>query len=216
MNLTGFLIYLKHHVPFIWKMVEVLNAFLFRLLYGKRIRQVSDEVIARADLPGYVFRRLVKNDLPELERLLGSQPAARVAFFKPHGFCRKSLETVYANPAFLMMGVFDGSRLAGYFFLRCFWNKKCFVGRLVDAPYEGKGLGRAMNGILYPIAWQMGFRCLSTISKNNRDVMRSHAGNPAMRVVKELTGGYMLVEFVQMIKQENETHDTRQEISVTV
>jgi hypothetical protein len=104
---------------------------------------------------------------------------------------------VYPNPAFLMMGVFDGSRLAGYFFLRCFWNKKCFVGRLVDAPYEGKGLGRAMNGILYPIAWQMGFRCLSTISKNNRDVMRSHAGNPAMRVLKELADDYLLVEFVQ-------------------
>nr|MBD3621329.1 hypothetical protein [Sunxiuqinia sp.] len=197
-NLTGFLIYLKHHVPFIWKMVEILNSLLFRLLYGQRIRQVVGEVIARSELPGYVFRRLEKNDLPELERLLRSQPAEKVAFFKPHGFGRKSLEAVYANPAFPMMGVFDGSRMAGYFFLRCFWNKKCFVGRLVDTPYEGRGLGRAMNGILYPIAWQMGFRCLSTISKNNRDVMRSHAGNPAMRIVKELSGDYMLVEFVDV------------------
>jgi len=194
---TKFLIYLKHHVPFIWKMVEGINAFLFRLLYSKRFRQAADEVIACADLPGYVFRQLEKNDLPELERLLGSQPGERTAFFKPHGFDRKSLEAVYANPAFLMMGVFDGSRMAGYFFLRCFWNKKCFVGRLVDAPYEGKGVGRAMNGILYPIAWQMGFRCLSTISKNNRDVMRSHARNQSVRKVKDLAGGYMLVEFVK-------------------
>ena len=195
--MTKFLIYLKHHVPFIWKMVEGINAFLFRLLYSKRFRQAADEVIACADLPGYVFRQLEKNDLPELERLLGSQPGERTAFFKPHGFDRKSLEAVYANPAFLMMGVFDGSRMAGYFFLRCFWNKKCFVGRLVDAPYEGKGVGRAMNGILYPIAWQMGFRCLSTISKNNRDVMRSHARNQSVRKVKDLAGGYMLVEFVK-------------------
>ena len=191
------LLFIKHNVPFIWRIIDRLNTFLFRLLYGKRIRQVSDELIARAVLPGYGFRRLEENDLPELERFLGSQPVQRVAFFKPHGFDRKPLEVVYANPAFLMMGVFDGSRLAGYFFLRCFWNKKCFVGRLVDAPYEGKGLGRAMNGILYPIAWQMGFRCLSTISKNNRDVMRSHAGNPTMRIVKDLAGDYMLVEFVQ-------------------
>lgn len=197
MNLTGFLIYLKHHVPFIWKLVEVLNAFLFWLLYGKKFIEVSDEVIAKAQLRGYFFRRLEKNDLPELERLLKGQPAQRVVYFKPHGFDRKSIERVYSNPAFLMLGVFDGNRLAGYFFLRCFWNRKCFVGRLIDASHEGIGVGRAMNSILYPIAWQMGFRCLSTVSKNNGDVMRSHANNPAMHVLKELADNYLLVEFVK-------------------
>ncbi len=203
------LIFIKHNVPFIWVLIDILNTFFFRLLYKKRFRQVADDVIAHAELPGYVFRWLEKNDLPKLERLLKGQPEQRVACFKPHGFDIKSLEALHANPAFLMMGVFDGNRMAGYFFLRCFWNRKCFVGRLVDASYEGKGLGRAMNGILYPIAWQMGFRCLSTISKNNSAVIRSHAGNPSLRILKELANDYLLVEFVQIETQDGKTKNMK-------
>ena len=197
MNLTGFLVYLKHHVPFIWNMVERVNGFLFRMLYRKRFLQAGDTVISGAVLPGYVVRRLDKNDLPELEQLLNRQSGKRMAFFKPHGFDMQSLKKVYANPAFLMMGVFSGNRMAGYFFLRCFWNRKCFTGRLVDEQHEGMGIGRAMKNILYPIAWQMGFRCYSTISKNNHLVIRSHAGNASMRKVKDLGGDYMLVEFIK-------------------
>lgn len=96
-----------------------------------------------------------------------------------------------------MMGVFDKKRLVGYFFLRCFWNRKCFVGRLIDEPYEGKGIGRVMNHIMYNIGWNAGFRVLSTISKKNHLVMKSHANNPSMVVLKELDNDYLLVEFVK-------------------
>lgn len=192
------LLFIKHNVPFLWRIIDRLNTFLFRLFYGKRIRQVADKVIAGTVLPGYIFRRLEKNDLPVLEKLLNRQPVQRVAYFKPHSFNMESLKHVYSNPAFLMMGVFDGnnSNLIGYFFLRCFWNKKCFVGRLIDEPYEGKGIGRVMNRIMYQIAWECEFRCLSTISKNNQPVMRSHAKNPHMKILRELPNDYLLVEFV--------------------
>lgn len=85
----------------------------------------------------------------------------------------------------------------GYFFLRFFWNRKCFVGRLIDEPCEGKGIGRAMNNIMYNIGWRMGFRVMSTISKNNHLVMRSHANNHRMVVLKELADDYLFVEFVE-------------------
>lgn len=96
-----------------------------------------------------------------------------------------------------MMGVFDGPRMLGYFFLRCFWNRKCFVGRLIDEPYEGKGIGRVMNSIMYNIGWRSGFRVLSTISKNNHLVMKSHASNPLMVVLKELDNDFLFVEFIE-------------------
>ena len=52
-----------------------------------------------------------------------------------------------------------------------------------------------MNNIMYNSAWDSGFRCLSTISKNNRLVMRSHSSNKAMRILTKLDDDYLLVEF---------------------
>jgi len=96
-----------------------------------------------------------------------------------------------------MMGAFANERLIGYFFLRFFANRKCFVGRLIDADSRGKGIGQIMNNIMYETAWRLGFRCLSTISNNNKAVIGAHAKNPAMVVLKELPNEYLLVEFVR-------------------
>jgi GNAT superfamily N-acetyltransferase len=147
--------------------------------------------------PQYTFRKLVQTDLVPLHELLSSQNEGDLEYFKPHGFNMASLERQLTIPSFLMMGAFDGKKMAGYFFLRFFANKKCFVGRLTDKDYRGKGIGQVMNRIMYETAWRMGFRCLSTISRNNTLVMKAHAGNSSMVVLKELAGDYILVEFVQ-------------------
>ena len=195
--MTKLLLYLKHHFPIMWNWVEWINSMLFQLLHEKKFRQVSEAVTGEYSLPGFVFRPLEQEDLTALEKLLTSQSPERVAWFKPHAFGLHTLKKMHANPAFRMTGVFEGSRMVGYFFLRCFWNKKCFVGRLIDEPYEGKGIGIVMNNIMYNTAWRSGFRCLSTISKNNKLVMRSHANNKAMQVLKTLPNDYLLVEFVK-------------------
>lgn len=196
LSLTGFLVYLKHNLPFVWKLVAFVNSLLFSILHKTRFQKATNMVIKEHALQGFVFREIGKGDLPELEWLLASQSPQRVAFFKPHDFHARALLKAYNDPAFLMMGVFDGSRMAGYFFLRCFWNRKCFVGRLIDEPFEGKGIGRVMNDIMYHISWEAEFHCLSTISKNNRPVMRSHAKNPHLKILSELPNDYLLVEFV--------------------
>jgi len=84
----------------------------------------------------------------------------------------------------------------GYFFLRFFANRKCFVGRIIDREYRGMGIGNGMNRIMYRTAWNMGFRCLSTMSKNNSAVMKAHQKNSSMLVLKELQNDYILVEFI--------------------
>jgi len=191
------LLYIKHHLSFLWQLIEWLNAFLFRKLHGQRFKSVVPEVIHDYGLPGFLFQKLAANDLSALQSLIKKQATGRLDYFKPHGFDEKSLQKAYKNPSFLMMGAFDGPHLVGYFFLRCFWNRKCFVGRLIDQPYEGKGIGRVMNSIMYNIGWRSGFRVLSTISKNNHLVMKSHANNPLMVVLKELDNDFLFVEFVE-------------------
>jgi hypothetical protein len=194
---TGLLIFIKHRLPFLWRGIDWLNAVLFRLLHGDRVDKEAERCFREFTLQGYQFRALNECDLEALSNLLDRQTAGRLDYFKPHRFDRKSLERVVRNPAFLMFGAFNNDLLVGYFFLRCFWNRKCFVGRLIDEPYERKGIGRVMNQILYHTAWRAEFRCLTTVSKNNALVMRSHANNPTFRVLKELPNDYLFVEFVQ-------------------
>lgn len=195
--MTGLLLFIKHRLPFLWRGIDWLNLVLFRLLHGDRLQKEAEHCFREFTLAGYQFRALTVRDLDGLVNLLARQRAGRLDYFKPHGFDHESLERVTRNPSFLMFGVFSDERLVGYFFLRCFWNRKCFVGRLIDEPHERKGIGRVMNQILYNTPWRSGFRCMTTISKNNALVMRSHANNPTVRVLEELPNDYLFVEFVQ-------------------
>jgi len=190
------LIYVEHRYPFLWRIVEWVNGFIFKLLYGREFVQSAAGACRVFSRVRYRARLLTVADLGSLEALLAAQAPNRLTWFHPHGFDRKSLSAEFHNPAFLMMGVFDGPVMAGYFFLRCFWTRKCFVGRLVDQEYEGLGIGGMMNEIMYRTGWYNHFRVLSTISRNNHRVMRAHAGNPALKVLKELRNDYLLVEFV--------------------
>ena len=190
------LLYIKHNLPGIWRLTERINGFLFSLLYEDRFKKIIPDVLCASSLNDYTCRLLEMNDLHSLEAFLIKQPSERVEYFKPHGFNYNSLLEAYNNPAFFMFGIFKGEEMAGYFFLRCFLNKKSFVGRIISQNYEGKGIGKEMNRIMYNTGWNGGFRVLSTISKNNNLVMRSHARNPYIVIRKELKNNYVLVEFL--------------------
>ena len=190
------LLFIKHRLPWLWVVVDWLNARLYNLLHRRCMAIESDQVFAEFALEGFEFRPLGNGDLHSVEDLLQRQGAERLRYFQPHGFDQISLSRMLKNPAFLMFGVFRGQTLVGYFFLRCFWNRKCFVGRLIDQPWEGQGIGRVMNRIMYEIAWRSGFRCMTTISKDNTSIMRSHRNNPHARTIGQLANGYLLVEFV--------------------
>lgn len=191
------LLNIKHRLPFLWRVVERLNALLFILLHRKRVMANANSCIESYKLDSFNFRLLDELDARSLSEFLKRQPEVRTEFFKPHGFDLYSVIRQAKNPAFLMFGVFRRKDLVGYFFLRCFWNQKAFVGRIIDQDWEGQGIGRVMNNILYNTAWESGFKCLTTISKHNQSVIRSHVNNPTSHILGHLPNGYMLVEMVR-------------------
>jgi len=194
--MTRLLLFVKHKLPFLWGWVEWLNTLLFRILHGGKLKRQAEQSLREFTLEGYTFRMIQRADLKTLYDLIHRQAQGRLTYFRPHKFEMKELEKANRNPAFLMFGVFHQESLIGYFFLRCFWNRKCFVGRLIDEPFEKKGIGRVMNQIMYQTAWRSGFRCFTTISRDNSWVIRSHVNNPTTRVVKSLNHNFLLVEFV--------------------
>jgi len=194
--MTRILLFIKHNLPFVWLFVEWLNTLLFRWLHGDKLQQRAQACFQEFTLDGVQFRMVQPDDLVRLHDLLHRQEPTRLEYFRPHPFGMNDLKKANRNPAFLMFGAFQEDIMVGYFFLRCFWNRKCFVGRLIDQPFERQGIGRVMNQIMYHTAWRSGFRCFTTVSRNNALVMRSHANNPTARVLKELAGNFLLVEFV--------------------
>jgi hypothetical protein len=191
------LIALKKRLPFIWRFVEYINGLIFRVLFYKRLKRNAAKVLQDYTKEKFTYRFLAQNDLQALNELLQGQNQEQFRFFKPHKFDLKTLKRLFKNPSFFMFGVFNNNKLIGYFFLRCFANKKSFIGRLVDANYQGQGLGKIMGKILYQIAWSSGFRIFSTISIDNVASFNSHKANQNLKIVKELSDNYYLVEFVK-------------------
>lgn len=191
------LLFIKHHLRPVWRIIDWINGVLYSVLYLSKQKVVLEQVLNETEPGKFEYRELLKDDIPLLYSLISGQSTDDLAYFQPHGFTKKALEKQYHKSSFLMMGVFKGEQLVGYFFLRFFFNGKCFVGRLIDKNYRGKGIGGEMNRIMYETAWRMKFRCLSTISQDNTSVMRAHSRNNTMKVLKHLKNNYMLVEFVK-------------------
>jgi len=192
--IVRFLVYLKHRFPFIWNWIESLNGLVFSILHGRKLnRLVAHHFKNQSEK--ITFRPLTKDDLPALEQMLADQPEMK--FFNPHGFDSKSLKRAFNNKAFLMMGAFDDTEIAGYFFLRFFVNNKCFIGRMVDVRHQRKGIAKGMSHHLYSIAWDMNFRCLTTISKNNKAIFDLHNKENNIAILQELDNDYVLVEMLK-------------------
>ena len=191
------LLFIKHHFSFLWRLIEWGNGLVFSVLFRPSLERVLPEVFQKKKESPFTYRRLKPEDAEALHELIHSQESSDLDYFSPHGFDLPSIKKQFRNRSFLMMGVFDRERIVGYFFLRFFANRKCFVGRIIDQGYRGKGIGKEMNRVMYETAWGMGFRCLSTMSKNNTAVMHAHSKNANMQVLKELQNDYILVEFVK-------------------
>ncbi len=190
-------LFIKHNFYFLWIIIEWFNGVLFYIICGSRLNKTLINVISEIKDSEFIFRVIEYPDLDMLNKMISKQNIDDLKYFNPHKFDMASLKRQYKKPAFLMMGSFDGEKMVGYFFLRFFINRKCFVGRLIDKDYRGKGIGQTMNKIMYETAWRMGFRCLSTISKNNEMVMKAHSKNPYMKILKKLDNDYLLVEFIK-------------------
>ena len=192
--MIGTLISFKRNCPQCWHRIEVINGFLFRLRYRK-IAQVAETVLETAGAAGCRFSLLEEDALPELERFLSRQDKENLTWFQPHAFDLATLETLFRNPAFLMMTVTapDGS-MVGYFFLRGFFIGRAFAGLLVDKPWQNQGIGTAIWAACADICQYAHLRMQATISTENKPSMASCRKGTNIRGIQALDNHYLAVE----------------------
>jgi len=195
--MVNFLMFLKENCPASWKIIEWLNGFLFHILYSNKFALAANSNLAKYTVSSYNFRLLNKNDLDVLSKFLYSFDQSHVKTFEPHDFDTETLKRMNRNPSFYMFGVFDEAALIGYFFLRCFINRKAFMGRIVATPHRNKGIAKKMAQILHQIAWQSKFRIFSTIDPENIPSLKSQASVCDYTVLRKVSNGYLLIEYEQ-------------------
>lgn len=186
---------LRDKMGWLWNLIECINAMLFSLRYGKKLKG-----FAFSEIPeGYDLLPL--KDIPT-ERLVAffhHQPEEAYTYFHPHGFDAKSLKRLQGNKAFLAYVLLDkaNNEIGGYCFNRCFFHGQGFRGRMVDMDYRGKGLGTAMNRILNEVGFGIGLRLFETVSKNNIASYRSALSASHVKVIKELPENELYLEILQ-------------------
>ena len=88
----------------------------------------------------------------------------------------------------------ENGQIAGYAFLRCFCNGKCFLGKMVDKNHQGKGICTQLCAVGMRMASALGIRMFESINKDNMGSMKASQKACRVVVVEELEGGDVLIE----------------------
>lgn len=187
---------LRDHFPFLWDLVDIINAFLFVLRYWKRLKNLS--AILQKYSESYNVIPISECDTNELASFFAHQPEEAYTFFHPHGFDAKSIKKLQRNKSFLAFVLKDkqNGNIAGYCFNRSFFHGKGFRGRMVDINYRGKGLGTMTNKILNDVGFSIGLHLYETVNKDNIASYKSALSASNVKVLQELEDGDLYLEIL--------------------
>lgn len=190
----------RDRMPWLWDVVNGLNAMLFQMRYGKKVRSVETNLCSTHFMPdGFDIVPIRDMDTELLVQFFSRQPKEAFRFFKPHPFNAKAMRKLQRNKAFLAYAIIDraNDRMVGYCFNRSFFHGKGFRGRMVDIDYRGRGLGTMMNRLLNEVGFGIGLRLFETVSKDNVASYRSAISASRVRIVEELPHNELYLEIVR-------------------
>lgn len=189
--------FFQNRVPFVWNCIEATNAMLFGLRYRRGLQSIPDV------LSEYEGVSVVGNDdIEGMSEFFSSQPAESFKYFNPHKFDIDTIKRLVARKSFLMFVVKNSDgEIVGYFFLRCFFVGKAFLGRMVDFRFQGRGIGKKMNCCAMDVASSLGIRMFETVSKDNLPSLYSVQRVLETRVLKEFDNGDLYIEDLRKIKR---------------
>lgn len=134
------------------------------------------------------------DDVLPLATFFAKQPAESFTYFQPHGFDEKSIKRLVKNKAYLIFLVCNGKDIVGYYFLRCFFIGKSFLGKMVDHEYQGKGIGKMMCLSAMDVATHLHLRMFETISKDNLSSLYSTQKVLDPKLIEEMDNNYIYIE----------------------
>lgn len=189
---------LRDYCGFLWNWAEGLNSFLFRIRYGKKIKELP-LVMKRYCKDGVRMRCAKVEDAEALASFFAKQPEEDFEFFRPHAFDSRSIAVLLKRTSFMgfLVETAEGDahpEIVGYFFLRSFVHGQTYLGKMVDHAHQGQGIGKMMCKAAMDVAVTLGVRMFESINKKNMASMRSTGAVLKQVVLQELEHGDLLIE----------------------
>ena len=192
------LIFIKHHLSFVWSLAEWINGLCFSAAYKNKVSETAEKVCKEYSNDVLLFRCVEQADIANLSDFFTAQPEESYRYFKPHAFDEKSLHKLWKNSSFFQFIVKTAdNQIAGYFLIRFFVNKKAFVGFLVGNKFQGRGLAKQMCRIALKICWDNNFRTFATVSKNNTKALAAYRSINDFTILNELSDNYLYIEYTK-------------------
>ena len=192
------LIFIKHHLSFLWSIAEWCNGLVFSVLYKDKVLETARKVCNDYSGKELIFCCIEKKDISNLSAFFYKQSEESYRYFKPHAFDEKTLLKLWNNSSFFQFIVkTTDNQIAGYFLIRFFVNKKAFVGFLVGNTFQGNGIAKQMCRIALNICWENNFRTFATVSKENTRALAAYRRINDFTVLKELSDNYLYIEYTQ-------------------
>lgn len=182
--------FLRDKMPWILDLVDVLNSFLFSLIYSGKLKKID----LQEGVDNYKVLPISDVDTAELVKFFIEQPEDAFKFFKPHEFDAKSLKKLQKNHAFLGFVLKNEKQIVGYVFLRSFFTGKCFRGKMVDYRYRGKGFAKILGMLANKVAYGIGLRMFATVSPENMASLQSSKAVNKVKIIKTMPNGDFYVE----------------------
>ena len=117
-------------------------------------------------------RRLVAGDIAALKRFYDDLTPRSRAFFLAHGLDRATLRKVTDRSEAgddLVLGLFEDTRMVGYFFLWYFNNPVPLLGIGLSDAFHGRGLGKQMLQLLISEAAEHGCEGVELTTQMDND-----------------------------------------------
>lgn len=186
--------FIKDRLPFVWNVIEYINEKLFLLRYGSQFQNISR--CLEKYQGEYQIKEASLDEVLPMVTFFEEQPQESYKYFQPHGFDEKSIKRIINRKSQIMILAKKENQIVGYMFLRCFFNGKCFRGKVVDYRWRGKGIAVLLGEVSTDIASALKLRMFGTISRNNVSSLHSSQASNEIKILEELPDNYLYIEYL--------------------
>lgn len=184
---------IKIRFPDIWEIMENLNGLVIWLLWSKRLKEAARVSISSFKVNGLKCYQGRQIDCRPLLEFLKKLSYSDIEYFKPFRFSEKTIEHILKCRTYQVFIVRAENEIIGFYFIRYFLNRDCFLGFAVGLKNRGHGLGKEMVSSIVAAAKIARFRLMSTVCVGNVQSLKVHLSAAPFTILKELSSGELLL-----------------------
>ncbi len=193
MNFGIILKAIRQKMPVLWALLEKLNEQAIIFTLGRSLLDLDKTITESMVNNSVCFSGISPVMYDDCSRfLLGLTEQDRL-YFQPFSFDRNKITQVLKSKGFRCYSALKNNTIVGFFFLRLAFNRKAFLGFVVDGTCRGQGIGADMVKAMVHGCDNVGIKLFSSVSQDNIPSMKAHLKNGFVKI-SEYDNGYWLLK----------------------